>query len=396
MASFLFVVPPLTGHVNPTVSVAAELRAAGHEVAWVGHPTVVRALLPAGATFNALDDRIPQKLHEEMVAKSRSARGLAALKFLWEDFLVPLGRAMVPGVAEVVERERPDVLVVDQQALAGGVVARRARLPWATLSTTSAAVAPDAYDDLPKVEAWVEDQLAAFQKALGLAPLPGPGHNCSPHAVVVFSTPTLVGDVARLPERFHFVGPSFRDRPADGDFPWAWLDGDARPNVLVSLGTVNAERGARFFRAVTEGLGGRALRVVLVAPPELVAEPVPDNVLVRPWVPQVALLERMAAVVCHAGHNTVAETLAHGLPLVVAPIRDDQPVVAKQVARAGAGLRLRFARTNAKALRTAVERVLAEPSFRRAAEQLRDEFASAGGAPAAARVLISLAEGGAR
>ena len=33
----LFVVPPWTGHVNPTVSVARRLAANGHEVAWAGH-----------------------------------------------------------------------------------------------------------------------------------------------------------------------------------------------------------------------------------------------------------------------------------------------------------------------------------------------------------------------
>ena len=49
MARFLFVVPPLVGHVNPTNSVGRELERAGHEVAWVGHPGTVRKRLPEGA-----------------------------------------------------------------------------------------------------------------------------------------------------------------------------------------------------------------------------------------------------------------------------------------------------------------------------------------------------------
>jgi UDP:flavonoid glycosyltransferase YjiC (YdhE family) len=51
----------------------------------------------------------------------------------------------------------------------------------------------------------------------------------------------------------------------------------------------------------------------------------------------------MSAVVCHGGHNTVCEAVAHGVPLVVTPIRDDQPIIARQVADAGAGIRLHFA-----------------------------------------------------
>ena len=35
MAKFAFIVPPLTGHVNPTLSIGATLLERGHEVAWI-------------------------------------------------------------------------------------------------------------------------------------------------------------------------------------------------------------------------------------------------------------------------------------------------------------------------------------------------------------------------
>jgi UDP:flavonoid glycosyltransferase YjiC (YdhE family) len=95
-------------------------------------------------------------------------------------------------------------------------------------------------------------------------------------------------------------------------------------------------------------------------------------------------------VVTHGGHNTVCESLANGLPLVVTPIRDDQPVVANQVVASGAGLRLRFGRLAPAALRSAVERVLGEPSFREAASRVASSFRQAGGAAAAAGYLEKL------
>ena len=49
MSRILFVVPPLTGHINPTVAVGAELAARGHDVAWAGHQAALRSLLPEGA-----------------------------------------------------------------------------------------------------------------------------------------------------------------------------------------------------------------------------------------------------------------------------------------------------------------------------------------------------------
>ena len=131
---------------------------------------------------------------------------------------------------------------------------------------------------------------------------------------------------------------------------------------------------------------------MFVAPPELVPDP-PANVVVRPRVPQLALLERVDAVVSHGGHNTVCESLAAGLPMVLAPIRDDQPIIADQVVRAGAGVRIKFGRVRPDGLRAAVETVLTDPALRAGAERVAASFAAAGGTPEAASLVEDLAAG---
>jgi UDP:flavonoid glycosyltransferase YjiC (YdhE family) len=94
--------------------------------------------------------------------------------------------------------------------------------------------------------------------------------------------------------------------------------------------------------------------------------------------------------VCHGGHNTVCESLAEGLPLVLAPIRDDQPIVADQVVRAGAGVRVRFGRVGAAELREAITAVLDDPRYRAAAAVIQRSFRDAGGAAAAADAIDAL------
>lgn len=374
MARFLFVVPPLVGHVNPTVAVAGALQARGHEVAWVGHPTRVRPLLPDGAVLHPLSEDVSDGLVAEIEAEAARARGLASLKLFWEGFALPLARAMLPQVDHAVDTLAPDVLVVDQQAIAGALVARRRSMPWATSSTTSASVV-EPLADFPKVLAWRDRLLDDLQRDAGLDPIPDGDR--SPHLVLVYSTPALIGR-DDFPDHYAFVGPALDGRPQREAFPWEALR--PGPRVLVSLGTVNAERGGRFYRAVVEGIEAQ---VILAAPPALVG-PVPDHVIVRRRVPQLALLPHVDAVVCHAGHNTVCESLLHGLPLVVAPIKDDQPVVAGQVVNAGAGVRLRFGRAGPSDLRDAVRAVLTEASYRDAAARIRASFEAAGGAEAAA------------
>ncbi|MBO2453849.1 glycosyltransferase family 1 protein [Actinomadura barringtoniae] len=382
---FLFAVPPLTGHVNPTVAVAAELTRRGHEVAWVGHPGSLEPLLPSGArVFPAEDEAFTAKL-EAARRDWMELRGPAALKFLWEEFIVPLGHAMMPGVEAAIDEFEPDVVISDQQVLAAPVAARLRGLPWATSATTSAEFTRP-LAGMPKVEEWVREQIADFQLDYDLEDLLD--LRFSDHLVLAFSTDAMIGDTSFFPDHFAFVGPAL-GRPPGGDFPWEWLDGE-RPAVLVSLGTINGPAGERFFQVAADAVRDLDVQAVFVAPEGAVTEPLP-NVLVRDHVPQLALLERLSAVVSHGGHNTVCETLASGLPLVVAPIRDDQPVIAKQVAEAGAGLTVRFTRVQAEELRKAISSVLTEGAYREAAQRVRDSFAAAGGAAQAAERLEKLA-----
>jgi MGT family glycosyltransferase len=381
---FLFVVPPLTGHVNPTVALGAELTRRGHQVAWAGHPPSVAPLLDPGARIFPAEDHALAARLDAARQEWLTLRGPAALRFLWEEFVVPLGHAMVPGVEAAVDSFEPDVIVTDQQALAGAVVARRRGLPWATSATTSAEFTRP-LAGMPAVEAWVRQRMAEFQHAHGIDDPLDP--RFSDHLVLVFSTSALIGSVEDFPDHFAFVGPAL-GRPAGPEFPWEWLE-PGRDTVLVSLGTINAPAGERFFRVAAEAVADLDIQAVFVAPAPHRA--MPPNVLVRERVPQLALMPHLSAVVSHGGHNTVCEALAHGLPLVVAPIRDDQPVIARQVCAARAGITVRFARIQAGELREALRAVLGDPVYRAAAGRIQSSFNAAGGAAEAADRLEKIA-----
>ncbi|MET9415552.1 glycosyltransferase [Streptomyces klenkii] len=391
MSGFLFVVPPFAGHVNPTVGVAAELVRRGHRVAWAGPPHAVGPLVEAGATvFPCATPGAPDLGGPDPGVSSPpwEQRGAAALRSLWEDCLGPLAEAMAPGVRAAVREFRPDVLVADQQALAGGLVADRLGIPWATSATTSAELT--ALTGTPQLRAWADEWIQGLRRRTGLQEGRSDPRR-SDRLVLVFTTEALAGPAGHFGPQVRLVGPSLAPRPSPGGFPWHRLD-DARPTVLITLGTVSGDAGARFLPACAAAVRDRAdaLQAVIADPSGTVRD-TGDGILVLPRVPQLALLERCSAVLCHGGHNTVCEALWHGLPLVVAPVRYDQPVIASQVVRAGAGLRVRFRHATADRIGTALDTVLGEPRYRAAARRVGESFRAAGGAAAAATHLEHLA-----
>ena len=379
MTRFLFVVPPFAGHIGPLVGVAAELVERGHDVAWAGAPEMITPLVGDHATVHRC-----ARATDEPPAWPARMSGLAALQFVWEQVLIPLADAMEPGVHAAVAQFQPDVLVVDQHALAGALVANRLGIPWATSASTSAEFG-NPLAELPKVEEWIRARMRALQERFR-DPRVGEDLRFSRDLAFAFTTPELCGVTPG--QEVEFVGTSITARPTRDDFPWHLLDPERRL-VVVTLGTVSS--GPRFLTECVTALQARPDLQVVVADPDLsVADASPD-LIVRPRVPLLPLLEKASAVVCHAGHNTVCETLHHGVPLVVAPIRNDQPIVAKQVTRAGVGMEVPFFRATATHIGAAIDKVLDDPAIRTRATEIQQTLHAAGGAPVAAGLLEKLA-----
>ncbi|WP_209439514.1 glycosyltransferase [Kitasatospora phosalacinea] len=383
---FLFVSLPLFGHVNPLAAVSRELLARGHEVLWAGSESFLRPLLGPDTAIAP----IPLRAH-----RGQADRGTAAARSRWDGYIVPHAGHTLPGIERAVAAFRPDVLAVDQHAVAGALAAHRAGLPWASLAPTTMELTRPYRTAAPRVEEWIERRMADMWTAAGLPGAPPHDLRFSPHLLVAFTGEALTGPLP-WPRNAVLVGPALAAREPDRTFPWEWID-PARRQVLVTVGTLSLDLAADFHARTVEALRplGDRLQAVIAAPDGTVADP-PGHVLVRPRVPVLELMPRLDAVVSHGGLNTVCEALAHGVPLLVAPIKGDQPINAAQVAAAGAGRRVRFAHASPQQLRAELLAVLDDPSHAAAARRVQESFAAAGGAPAAADHLETLLPAGPR
>lgn len=387
MARILLTVPPLTGHLNPALAVAEILAAQGHVLAWAVHAEQIGRALPAGAHVFPLDGD-----GGTGASALPTARGLESVRLFYEDYAFPMAAAALAPLEQAARAFRPDVVVVDHQAMAGALVARKLGLPFVSLVTTSASIQKAS----PMIDAWVAAQFAELQRDYLPHSFIVERPDFSPHRMIVFSIRSLAGDTRTLVDApYLFVGPALSDFRRQVDFPWGWLDLDQRL-LLVTLGTISRDSGTRFFEVIMEAVQDlQRLQVVMVAPACL-ANRAPAHVLVRETVPQLKLLDRAAGVICHAGHNTVCEALTRGLPMIVSPIRDDQPVIARQVIDAGAALFMRHGKVTPKVARATIETLLNTPSLAERARALGGALRQAPGAAGAAAAIAALAGAGRR
>ncbi|GAA3290978.1 glycosyltransferase family 1 protein [Dactylosporangium vinaceum] len=376
MSRFLLVVLPLAGHINAPLAVAAALQRAGHDVAWCGPESYLRPLVGPDAQIHPTGSRYYPE---------QDGHGPEALRFVWESYLVPMARFTLPAVERAVAAYRPDVLLADQHAFAGALVALRHGLPWATLAPSALELTrgPGA-DDLAR------PHLDRLREKAGLPPGTVAEVLFSPHLVLAFTTAALLGPTP-LPDSCVLVGPAFGRGPAYDGFDWEWFD-PGRRHVLITVGTLAEGVDREFFGTAVRALAdlGDRLQAVLIAPAGAVPDP-PAHILVAGRVPTLRMMPHLQAVVSHGGMGIVGEALANGVPLVVAPIRYDQPAVADLVAAAGAGIRVPFIGLSADELRRAVTTVLDDPAYRAGARTIGDSFPAAGGAEAAVAHLETLA-----
>ena len=379
MKTVAIVTWPYFGHIYPTFSLGANLLAQGFRVVWLCEIPTIQWMLPEGGEFilvtcNAAFDE---------ALKEDQPYGMQSLKDLYSYQLIPKNEILYSQLKLINQTHKFDFIVTDQQAFSGALFAHQYGIPYATSVTAPAAIDPS--PEFPEVHEYEKQQVINFQRSKGCMESEALVW-CSPITLVY--TTELFLQSNQFPADYYFIGPSTSKRKEwTIDISAIEAQVGKQPIVLVSMGSV-LPRESGFVDKVIAAFEFQPVTVVLVTAPEI-RESWPDNFLVYGFIPQLQVLKLVDAVICHAGHNTVCEALNEGLPLVTIPVAYDQSYVATKVKNAGAGIRLKYRRLKSDDMRSALNSILTEPSFRDSAKKIQKSFQQAGGESQAVALITS-------
>lgn len=348
------------GHVFPCMALGGALRRRGHEVAihtaekWRGHAEREGFRFFAAPEYGPeLTNGVPLKPYQAVAAATGQA-------------------------SEVVEEVGPDLVVADILTLAPALAGELAGLPVATLIPH---VYPDPLDGWPpyslgarlprtplgrmvwrrtrpRLDAGLDlgmRQCNETREQVGLPPRMWVHNGQSPELVLVGTLPQLEYP-REWPAHVHVVGPLQWEPQADEiELP----AGDA-PLVLIAPSTSQDQRH-RLLRAALEGLGDLPIRVLATwnRRPLKDRVDIPDNTRLVEWVSYARTMPHCDAIVCHAGHGTVARALTSGCRVVAVPAVGDMNENAARIDWAGLGVRLPRRATTPRSIGLAVGRALA-------------------------------------
>jgi MGT family glycosyltransferase len=428
MRKFLFTVWPLTGHINPNLPIAQELQRRGNEVAFYTGSSAKASVEKAGFGYFPLR-RVDEKLIERVVLSQEGILGKESKPFqlrqMWRDWTVGTLPGQMEDLTEILDTWSPDAIVCDTAMWAPYLILRETKkIPVAVFSLipachVSGRDAPILGMPLPRpknglqrlranilrrasdlVLGGVRKEASAFRQSYGLSPL-----NCSvmdfaaqQGVYLVPSSPEFDYQRDDLPPSVHYVGPCLWKGPDTTTLPdWVSRVPKDHPWIYASEGTVHLE--PRLMRAAAQGLANQPVQVIMTTGKhrdpdtlDLGPRPLAPNIHLHQWVPLNALLPHLSAMVTVGGPSTMMAGFEVGLPVVIVPYTWDHPESAWRVQESGAGIRLSQKECTPENMRSAVERVLTEPSFRQNAQRLAASFVRCGGVTRAADLIYGLLE----
>jgi MGT family glycosyltransferase len=384
---------PTTGHVDPTLPLAAGLVQQGHEVTYYLAKGYQDRVVATGAEYR--DTPEVEGGYFDAVSRQFNPLRLATQ-------LLETTHKILPELISQLEQDRPDVVIYDSMCPWGRLVAKTMNIPAA--ASMSLVNVPPSYlfkagqiftplKLLPRFLPWLRPFRQAASRLNKTYALDTPSLitviNWPGDLNICYTSREIYPQSDKLDDSYVFIGPPINVSQSEIAFPYDQLDPD-RPIIYISLGTV-FNNNPDFFQNCISAFRNSPYQVVMTLgrriPVKRLGE-IPPNFIVRDYVPQLEILKRADLFITHGGVNSIHQGLYFGVPLLLVPQQLEQALVAARLAELGVGEMIRQPAVNK--IQDTADRILKNPEYKRRANHLSSTLNSAGGIPRAISAIETL------
>lgn len=383
MPKALFFNVPAHGHINPSLPLVTELVRRGHDIRYYATESYRQRVTATGAAWFTYDARV-----EDDYFDGRGLDGTDPQKAAVN--LLGTTRAILPDLLQITREAQPDYIIYDCMCPWGYFIGQIMKLP--TVSSFSLLpLSPRLFLNWQVLRLLLPMLITGFRsgteanrlaselgKQYGVKSLDRMTVLSAPGDLSIsYSSSAFVPFADTLADSFRLVGWTLPETTADEPF----VRDSERKLIYISLGTV-ANENIGFFKRSIEALAGTGYDVLISTGGRFEADQfgtLPDNISLKPWVPQPQVLQQAALFITHGGINSLHDALYYGVPLLVVPQQTEQTFNGIRVVDLAVGLMLRPQQVTVAAIRSSTEQLLSDNRYQTEAKRIGDSLRAAGG-----------------
>lgn len=385
MSKVLFLNVPAHGHVNPTLGLVNELVRQGEEVVYFCSEEFKGKIESAGAQYRNYSDKFNVFKNRQHTSGKVDINQFLGLL----DEVLNSAEGIIEYILQQIEDIKFDYVVYGAMFPFGNTIAKILKIP----AVASFAVFATAKELMQLYLPFNNEQLAdnpdIMKKYEQLCNKLNDKYSIiMPEMMnlffnkgdlnIAYTSKYFVSHIEYYDDSFIFIGPPIYDRKEKIEFPYEKIKD--KKVVYISLGTVFNNTSDRLYEIFFETFADYDGIIVMAAYNIDISKfDIPQNFIVRSFVPQSEILKYTDVAITHAGMNSTSDLIYNNIPFVAIPIGADQPYMAGRAAELGAAISLDKDKLTPELLRTSVEKVLSDKSYLENIKKISDSFEKSGG-----------------
>lgn len=371
--NILFVNANLYGHINPTLGLVKKLTEKGNQVSYFCFESFSEQVTKMGAKWIGFSNKLDLFLKEYRPTDKHPF-------FMLMEYMLLYDEAVLPEILDIVKEDQYDMIICDSYFGGACFLKQIVKVP-VVCSHSSFAMSKTPVPERMLVPGFHPQLDHCYQILKRICE----SHNIEKPSLeqvftskgdlnIVYTTQDFNGDDGVHEPDYLFVGPSI-DRLQEAEDLDLSAVGD-RKLIYISLGSVNTDF-LDFYKTCISSYSNTDYYVCMSIGKKCEVSQlgeIPQNFLVKSFLPQLEILLRADVFITHAGFNSVNEALYFGVPMLALPQVNDQHAVAKRIVSMELGLSESIKELSPDILRSRTEALITDRKIKENCMQISGEM----------------------